>query len=296
MLELPLTAFERRWREIAPPRATDSAQAIYDLLPALTSAATPFVSSTAPYDPQSEWHWSQAARVADYAARAPAGARVAVDVGPGDGWPALPLARECPSLLVLGVEPSPQRTRVCAGHARLQRCANAVFVTADAAHLPLRDGAVDYVVASQSLEEASDPEAVLRELARVLRRGGVLRASYQDWRLPALELESVGLLEGRDALLCIYARRVRDPALERRYVIAIPSDGAAADAFNAALVAASAEPRTYGETALRAGSPLRALLLERVLPHARRSMVVELRRWTTPWLVGALRRAGFAQA
>ena len=37
-------------------------------------------------------------------------------------------------------------------------------------------------------------------------------------------------------------------------------------------------------------------LLERFVPHAERSLVVELRRWTTDWLVAALLDAGFAEA
>lgn len=44
-----------------------------------------------------------------------------------------------------------------------------------------------------------------------------------------------------------------------------------------------------------AASPLGVPLLERLAPLARRSLVVELRRWTTAWLVAALRAAGFRE-
>ena len=204
-----------------------------------------------------------------------------------------------PDAEVLGIDPSPRRARTCSENAARLGLANARFVTADAAALPLADGSVDLVTAAASLEEASAPEAVFAELRRVLRPGGALRASYQNWRLPAPELESVLLWDGVDAAaqpirLYTYVRRLQDPPLERRYTLELPAEGEAARLHQQALEAAALGRRAYGETLLAGAgaSSLGLELLERLAPHARRSTVVELRRWTTEWLRGALRARG----
>lgn len=289
----------------AAPEPLDSARALYERMPRQRDGQLPFVD--VPYDPRREDHWADAARIADYLAHIPPHARThralrVLDVGPGDGWPSLPMAAERPDAEVLGVDPSPRRARACSANAARLELANARFVTADAAALPLADGSVDLVTAASSLEEASAPEAVLAELRRVLRPGGALRASYQNWRLPAPEVESVLLWAGVDASsrpirLYTYVRRLQDPPLERRYTLELPADGEAARLHQQALEAAALGRRAYGETLLAGtvASSLGVELLERLAPHARRSTVVELRRWTTAWLRDALKRAGFAE-
>lgn len=285
-----LTDLERRWRALAPPEASDAARAVYQRTRLWTSGNLPAVD--VPYDPQREDHWAAAARVADYAA-AQAAPRTIVDIGPGDGWPSIPLAQALPQAHVTGVDPASRRIAVCAANALRLGVANASFITASADALPFADGSVDLVTAAASLEETPRPDATFAEIVRVLRPGGVLRASYQVWRLPAPEIETVALTEAVDGLLYVYARRSQTPARERRYLLVLPAAGPAAEAHGEALIASAGEPRAYGETLLRAGSSLGMSLLERFAPHARASMVVELQRWTTPWLVAALHAAGF---
>src|SRR5690606_3807445 len=99
-----------------------------------------------------------------------------------------------------------------------------------------RDAAIDLAVVSHALEECADPERAMLELARVLRLGGVLRVQSQIWSLPAEELETVALTEGVDCLLFTYARRSQEAERERRYVLALPDSGVAAEAHRAALV------------------------------------------------------------
>ncbi|GMU40863.1 MAG: hypothetical protein AMXMBFR23_17290 [Chloroflexota bacterium] len=288
-----LSPLERRWRVLAPPEAVDSARALYELAPLWSNRQLPFVD--VPYDARREQHWADAARVADYASHLPEGGRTVIDIGPGDGWPALPLAHALPGAVVVGVDPAPRRTGVCRANAARLGLANAMFVTGDATALPFADGSVDLVTASQSLEEASDPAAVFAEIARVLRPGGVLRASYQVWALPRPEFETVALTSARDGLLYAYSRRTQHPPLERRSVLLLPSTGPAAEAHCDALIASADAPRAYGETLLTPGSPLGEALLERLAPHALRSMRVTLHRWTTAWLTEALRVAGFRE-
>ena len=286
----------------APPEPLDSARGLYERMQRQRDGQLPFVD--VPYDPRREQHWADAARIADYITHAPAPdprrAPRVLDIGPGDGWPSLPLAAARPDAAVLGVDPSARRTRTCSANAARLGIANARFATADAAALPLDDGSVDLVTAAASLEEAAAPEAVFAELRRVLRRGGALRASYQNWRLPAPEIESVLLWEGVDAAsrpirLYTYVRRLQDPPLERRYTLELPGEGEAARLHQRALEAAALGRRAYGETLLAGAPALGIELLERLAPHARRSTVVELRRWTTAWLREALERAGFAE-
>lgn len=279
----------------------ESARAIYELMPSQSDRTLPLVY--VPYDARSEAHWSDAARIADYVAHVPAGAHRVLDVGPGDGWPSLPVARALPGVEVVGVDPSPRRAEVCAANAARLDLPNARFVTADAAALPFEDASFDAALAANSLEEASDPAAVFTELVRVLRPGGALRVSYQDWRLGAPEVETVMFWdgarslegasnEGARVLLATYVRRVQDPPLERRTTLVLPAEGPAADVHAEALLAAAEMPRAWGETRLQPA--LGVPLFERLAPHALRATRVELRRWTTAWLVDALIEAGFA--
>jgi SAM-dependent methyltransferase len=182
---------------------------------------------------------------------------------------------------------------VCTANAVRLGLPNAGFVTADAAALPFGDATFDLATAASSLEEAGDAAGVLSEVARVLRPGGVLRASYQDWRLGAPGFETVLLWQGGDELLYTYVRRIQDPPVERRYTLALPSEGEAARLHGEALVLLASGRRAYGETLLSPdfGVPL----LERLAPFARSSTVVEMRRWSTPALVEALRRTGFTE-
>lgn len=291
------TAMERAWAELAAPRWVDSARAIYELVPFQRYRQLPFVDL--PYDPRREEHWADAARIADFASwlPAPEAARRAtvLDLGPGDGWPSIPLAAARPDALVIGLEPSPRRTRVCEENARRLEVGNARFVTGDATAVPLADASVDLVTASYSLEEVADPRVAMHEVLRVLRPGGVFRVAYQRWDLAEPEVESVALLEGASGLLYQYARRVREPSLERRYTLLVPADGPAAERHREALIASAEVPRVLGETRLEAGSPLGADLLANLAPHAITSLAVELRRWTTDQLIADLEGAGFAK-
>jgi SAM-dependent methyltransferase len=285
-----------RWIEAhAPPTDLESARAIYELMPSQSDRSLPLVY--VPYDPASEAHWSDAARIADYAAHVPEDARWVLDVGPGDGWPSLPVARALPGVEVVGMDPSPRRVEVCTANAARLGLANARFVAGDAAALPFGDAAFDAVLAASSLEEASAPDAVFAELGRVLRPGGVLRVSYQNWQLGVPEVETVLLWDGtrgaERVLLATYVRRLQDPPLERRYTLVLPDRGPAAEAHAEALLASAEAPRAWGETRLVPG--LGVALLERLAPHALEVTRVELRRWTTAWLVEALRAAGFAE-
>lgn len=58
-----------------------------------------------------------------------------------------------------------------------------VHVQADAAHLPFVDGSFDTAVCTKVLEHVPDPQAVVSEIARVLKPGGYCLLS-SDWFTP----------------------------------------------------------------------------------------------------------------
>lgn len=285
------TEVERWLAEHLEPVAVDSARGLYEHMPRQRDGQLPFVD--VPYDPYSEAHWADAARIADYVAHLPAGGTRVLDIGPGDGWPSLPVAAVLPDVSAIGVDPAPMRVAVSTANAQRLGLSNARFVVGDGGRLPFEDASFDLVTAASSIEEAADAAAVLDEVARVLRPGGVLRASYQDWKLGVPGFETVLLWEGAGTLMYSYIRRVQDPPLERRYTLVLPHEGAAAQLHMDALVRSAGARRAYGETLLIPA--LGVDLLEALAPHVISSTLVEMRRWATEVLVQSLREASFAE-
>jgi ArsR family transcriptional regulator len=96
-----------------------------------------------------------------------------LDVGAGDGTMAQVLAPRCKSMLCLDLSPK----LLAAAKQRLAKEKNVRFLRADFHTLPLPDQHVDHVLLLHVLTFAHDPLRVVREAARVLRRGGNLLIS-----------------------------------------------------------------------------------------------------------------------
>jgi ubiquinone/menaquinone biosynthesis C-methylase UbiE len=109
-----------------------------------------------------------------------AGKRV-LDVGCGLGGKTVAYAEA--KARVTGVDLSERNIAQCAVFAR-ERGVDAAFAAGDAAHLPFAGGTFDAVIANDSLEHFADPEAALRELARVLRPGGSIFLFFTPWKSP----------------------------------------------------------------------------------------------------------------
>ena len=138
---------------------------------------------------------------------------VIVDVGcgPGDDVRALAL-RTAPGGRAIGVDMSESmiaeaRRRSAAGSA-----APVEFLVADATGIPLEDGLADGCRCERLLQHVEDPAAVVREMARLVRPGGIVLAAEPDWGTLVID---GGDPEIEAALAAVAMARVRSPAAGR---------------------------------------------------------------------------------
>jgi len=99
----------------------------------------------------------------------PVRGRTVLEVGAGSGRDSIALAREGAIAIVLDY--SPASLRLVQQQARAQRLP-VHLVHADALAMPFRDGTIDVVFHQGLLEHFRDPMPLLRENARITRRGG----------------------------------------------------------------------------------------------------------------------------
>jgi SAM-dependent methyltransferase len=105
----------------------------------------------------------------------------AVDVGSGTGAGVVRLAAHVgPQGSALGIEPNPAMREVAAARAESVG-STAVFLDGAADELPLQDASVDVLVCERVLQHLEDPDAAVREFARVLRPGGRVAILDSDW-------------------------------------------------------------------------------------------------------------------
>ncbi|WP_244099308.1 glycoside hydrolase family 99-like domain-containing protein [Burkholderia gladioli] len=147
-----------------------------------------------------------------------AGKRV-LDIACGEGYGSYALSRA--AALVTGVdisEEAVQHARAAYGH----RADNLDFVVGSAADIPLDDASFDIVVSFETIEHHDQHEAMIREIKRVLRPGGLVVISspnkheYSDvtgysnpWHVKELYLDEFeSLLRGTFAKVDLYGQRV----------------------------------------------------------------------------------------
>lgn len=194
------------------PRMCSSAELVYDHMPSQSSFRLPFVYIDFDVDKRS--HWIDRGYVLDFLAIAGNGRLL--DFGPGDGWPSLPMARYVEH--ITGIDSSSRRVAVCNKNALKLGLKNCRFLPVEAGgRLPFENDTFDGITAASSVEQTPNPEETVRELYRVLKKGGRLRmtyeglAQYRDGR--EIELSFFGAADTR-TLLLIYDRHIERESVD----------------------------------------------------------------------------------
>jgi len=137
----------------------------------------------------------------------PPRARRILDLGCGTGMFLEELSKR--SELVVGVDASVEMLKVAQ-----RRAKGAVLVLADADSLPFANSSFDVVVSVTLLQNMPDPAATMREITRVLKRGGtavvtsIKRKHRPDqlfaWASAAgLKPTQVSEIEGNEDVICV---------------------------------------------------------------------------------------------
>jgi SAM-dependent methyltransferase len=96
-----------------------------------------------------------------------------LEIGPGIGHHAIPTARRLtPGGRLDALDVQPEMLKALRARTEARAIDNIVAQTGDAEHLPYGDGTFDAAYLITVLGEIPHPEAALRELARVVKRGG----------------------------------------------------------------------------------------------------------------------------
>jgi ubiquinone/menaquinone biosynthesis C-methylase UbiE len=104
-----------------------------------------------------------------------------LDVACGTGEPGHTLLGRYPGIRVLGVDSSDAMVAIAARKADVRGLTDAGYDVMDSQHLKLADGSIDAVVSRFGLLSfAADPRGEAREVARVLRPGGVFSVATWD--------------------------------------------------------------------------------------------------------------------
>ena len=104
-----------------------------------------------------------------------------LDVGCGPGTISIDFAERIAPGEVVGVDASAEVVAQAAAAAATRGVANARFAVGDAYALDFPDDTFDIVHAHQTLQHVHDPVAVLQEMARVAKPGGLIAARDADY-------------------------------------------------------------------------------------------------------------------
>ena len=159
------------------------------------------------------------------------GARV-LDVGCGPGHATIRLARETPSAAVVGVDFSAKQIAAARRLMAAEALANCRFLEADAMDLPFEDGSFDVVMSLASLKHWPDKERGLREIHRVLTRGGYAVVAEADSEARADDIDRFSrLFIGRTIFEGVIRRFLRQVVVRESLTRAAAAAAAEAAGF-----------------------------------------------------------------
>ncbi len=98
---------------------------------------------------------------------------------------------------------------VVTARARIETYGNVEVYEADAHQLPFEAASIDRARADRVLMHMADPSAVLAELHRVLRGGGLLALAEPDWDTLAIDHPDVAISRGFTRYIAERANRTR---------------------------------------------------------------------------------------
>jgi SAM-dependent methyltransferase len=138
---------------------------------------------------------------------------VVVDVGCGLGDDVRALAlRTAPDGRAIGVDLSASMIEEARRRSAAGTAPGGEFHVSDGATIPLDDGVADGCRCERVLQHVEDPAAVVREMARVVRPGGIVLAAEPDWGTVVIDGADP---EIESALAAVAMTRVRSPAAGR---------------------------------------------------------------------------------
>ena len=139
-----------------------------------------------------------------------------LDVGCGPGTITIDIASRVAPGEVVGLDASPDVVAQAAATAVASGVANARFVSGDAYALDFHDDTFDVVHAHQTLQHVHDPVAVLGEMARVTKPGGVIAARDADYGGMIWYPQLPGLTKWIDTYQAVHRSNHSEPDAGRR--------------------------------------------------------------------------------
>jgi SAM-dependent methyltransferase len=158
------------------PQPSTTAELMYERIESQSGRCLPVLYE--PLDNTKRSHWHDEALIGAFA-HALDEASAILDVGPGDGWPALRIADRFER--IVGIDPSPRRVRVQRENAKRLDIDNVEFLVMNAEEMTFKDGSFGGVTAASSIEQCANPEKALQEVFRVLAPGGTLAMIFEDY-------------------------------------------------------------------------------------------------------------------
>ncbi len=251
-----------------------------------------------PYTPSRIDDWIDLSLILSYLSALGTAGRI-LDIGTGDGWPALPLAPYVTA--IVGIDRSQKRIETAETNRRQLGYENVTFRIASGDDLPFPDRWFAGVVAGTAIEQVPNPEACLREVHRVLENGGALVATVENLvdELSGPHAEEVELFQDDDRFFYRYAVKEVVPPREAEYLIAFDYS-LEMEKFAAGFPRRPGFTRRAGEPGMQ---PLAGKIaemfglsfLERFQDRIVRASGFELRHFTPGSLRDALATAGFSR-